>query len=95
VVKHFQTPIGTETRAQCLEEIGRLPDMVVACVGGGSNAIGIFSSFLDDQDVKLIGVEAGGEGVKTGKHCATLETGKVGVFHLLPERYRQGSIRYC
>jgi tryptophan synthase beta chain len=81
VVKHFQTPIGTETRAQCLEEIGRLPDMVVACVGGGSNAIGIFSGFVEDKDVKLIGVEAGGEGVKTGKHCATLGTGKVGVFH--------------
>ncbi len=81
VVKHFQTPIGTETRAQCLDQIGRLPDMVVACVGGGSNAIGIFSSFLDDQDVKLIGVEAGGEGVHTGKHCATLLVGKIGVFH--------------
>ncbi|RKY10891.1 MAG: tryptophan synthase subunit beta [Planctomycetota bacterium] len=81
VVKHFQSPIGTEARAQCLEEVGRLPDMVVACVGGGSNAIGIFSGFVEDKDVKLIGVEAGGEGVRTGKHCATLEIGKVGVFH--------------
>ncbi len=81
VVKHFQSPIGREARAQCLEEIGRLPDMVVACVGGGSNAIGIFSGFVDDKDVKLIGVEAGGEGVQSGKHCATLGIGKVGVFH--------------
>jgi tryptophan synthase beta chain len=81
VVKHFQSPIGTETRAQCLEEIGRLPDTVVACVGGGSNAIGIFSGFVEDKDVKLIGVEAGGEGVHTGKHCATLGIGNVGVFH--------------
>jgi tryptophan synthase beta chain len=81
VVKHFQSPIGREARAQCLDEIGRLPDMVVACVGGGSNAIGIFSSFVDDKDVKLIGIEAGGEGVKTGKHCATLGIGNVGVFH--------------
>jgi len=81
VVKHFQLPIGTETRAQCLDQIGRLPDMVVACVGGGSNAIGIFSGFIDDKDVKLIGVEAGGEGVQTGKHCATLLVGKIGVFH--------------
>ncbi len=81
VVKHFQSPIGREARAQCLEEIGRLPDMVVACVGGGSNAIGIFSGFVDDKDVKLIGIEAGGEGVQTGKHCATLGIGNVGVFH--------------
>ena len=81
VVKHFQSPIGREARAQCLEEIGRLPDMVVACVGGGSNAIGIFSGFVNDKDVKLIGIEAGGEGVKSGRHCATLGIGNVGVFH--------------
>jgi tryptophan synthase beta chain len=81
VVRHFQSPIGREARAQCIDQIGRLPDMVVACVGGGSNAIGIFSGFIDDKDVKLIGVEAGGEGVQTGKHCATLSIGKVGVFH--------------
>ncbi len=81
VVKHFQSPIGREARAQCLDEIGRLPNMVVACVGGGSNAIGIFSGFVDDKDVKLIGIEAGGEGVQTGKHCATLGIGNVGVFH--------------
>jgi len=81
IVKHFQSCIGKEARKQCLEQIGRLPDMVVACVGGGSNAIGIFSAFLDDKDVKLIGVEAGGEGVKSGKHAATLVAGRMGILH--------------
>ena len=81
VVKHFQSCIGTEARKQCLEQIGRLPDMVVACVGGGSNAIGIFSGFVDDKDVKLIGVEAGGRSVSEGKHAATLVAGRVGVLH--------------
>jgi len=81
VVKHFQSCIGTEARQQCLDQLGRLPDMVVACVGGGSNAIGIFSGFLDDKNVKLIGVEAGGQGVKTGKHAATLVAGRVGILH--------------
>lgn len=81
VVKHFQLPIGREAREQCLEKIGTLPDLVVACVGGGSNAIGIFSGFVNDKEVKLIGVEAGGKGIETGKHCATLSIGKVGVFH--------------
>jgi tryptophan synthase beta chain len=81
IVRHFQTCIGTETRQQCLEQIGRLPDMVVACVGGGSNAIGIFSGFLEDKDVKLIGVEAGGRSLSSGKHAATLVAGRVGVLH--------------
>jgi tryptophan synthase beta chain len=81
IVKHFQSVIGTETRKQCLEQIGRLPDMVVACVGGGSNAIGIFSGFVEDKDVKLIGVEAGGLGLSSGKHSATLVAGKVGILH--------------
>ncbi|MBN2129199.1 MAG: tryptophan synthase subunit beta [Sedimentisphaerales bacterium] len=81
IVKHFQSCISKEARQQCLEQIGRLPDMVVACVGGGSNAIGAFASFLDDTDVRLVGVEAGGEGVSTGKHAATLVAGKVGVLH--------------
>jgi len=81
IVKHFQSCIGREARQQCLEQIGRLPDMVVACVGGGSNAIGIFAGFLEDKDVGLIGVEAGGEGVSTGRHAATLVAGKVGVLH--------------
>jgi tryptophan synthase beta chain len=81
IVKHFQSCIGRETRGQCLEQLGRLPDMVVACVGGGSNAIGMFAGFLDDKSVRLIGVEAGGQGLHTGKHAATLCAGKVGILH--------------
>ena len=81
IVRHFQSPIGTETRAQCLEKIGKLPDIVTACVGGGSNAIGIFSGFIKDESVKLIGIEAGGKGIQTPNHCATLSVGTVGVFH--------------
>jgi tryptophan synthase beta chain len=81
IVKHFQSCIGREARQQCLEQAGRLPDMVVACVGGGSNAIGMFAGFLDDKDVRLIGVEAGGKGLKTGKHAASLSAGKVGILH--------------
>jgi tryptophan synthase beta chain len=81
IVKHFQSCIGAEARKQCLDQMGRLPDMVVACVGGGSNAIGIFAGFLEDKDVRLIGVEAGGKGVSTGKHAASLVAGKVGVLH--------------
>ena len=64
IVKHFQSCIGKEARQQCLDQIGRLPDMVVACVGGGSNAIGIFAGFIDDKDVRLVGVEAGGKGLE-------------------------------
>jgi tryptophan synthase beta chain len=81
VVRHFQSCIGREARQQCLDEIGRLPDMVVACVGGGSNAIGIFSGFLDDKEVKLIGVEAGGRSLADGRHAATLVAGQVGILH--------------
>ena len=81
VVKHFQSCIGKEARQQCLEQIGKLPDIVTACVGGGSNAIGIFSGFVDDKDVKLIGVEAGGRSVAEGKHAATLVAGRVGILH--------------
>jgi tryptophan synthase beta chain len=81
IVKHFQSCIGTEARQQCLDQIGRLPDIVVACVGGGSNAIGIFSGFVNDEDVKLIGVEAGGKGLSSGMHSATLVVGKVGILH--------------
>jgi tryptophan synthase beta chain len=81
MVKHFQSVIGKEARKQCIEQAGRLPDMIVACVGGGSNAMGIFSGFIADKDVKLIGVEAGGKGVSTGKHAATLVAGKVGILH--------------
>ncbi len=81
VVKHFQSCIGTEARQQCLDQIGKLPDMVVACVGGGSNAIGIFSGFIDDKDVRLVGVEAGGRSIESGEHAATLVAGRVGVLH--------------
>jgi tryptophan synthase beta chain len=81
IVKHFQSCIGKEARQQSLEQIGRLPDMVVACVGGGSNAIGIFSGFMDDKKVKLVGVEAGGRSLAKGLHAATLVAGKVGVLH--------------
>ncbi len=81
MVRDFQSIIGTEAREQILEKTGRLPDSVVACVGGGSNAIGIFTAFLEDKDVKLIGVEAGGEGIDSMKHAASLVKGSVGVLH--------------
>jgi len=81
LVRDFQSVIGREARAQMLEQVGRLPSSVVACVGGGSNAMGIFTAFLDDTSVRLVGVEAAGEGVKTHKHAATLSAGRPGVFH--------------
>jgi tryptophan synthase beta chain len=81
IVRDFQSVIGRETRAQILEAEGRLPDIVVACVGGGSNAIGLFHPFVEDRGVALIGVEAGGEGVETGRHAATLVAGVPGVLH--------------
>jgi tryptophan synthase beta chain len=81
LVRDFQSVIGREARAQVLEQHGRLPRTVVACVGGGSNAIGIFTAFLDDKAVELVGVEAAGEGVATHKHAATLGAGRPGVFH--------------
>ena len=81
IVKHFQSCIGKEARQQCLDQVGRLPDMVVACVGGGSNAIGIFSGFLEDKDVRLVGVEAGGRSLSSGRHAATLVAGRVGILH--------------
>lgn len=81
LVRDFQSVIGKETRTQCLEQVGRLPDVLVACVGGGSNAIGLFHPFLDDQDVRMVGVEAGGFGLETGRHAAPLNAGKVGVLH--------------
>ena len=81
IVRNFQSIIGTEARAQILAQEGRMPDMVVACVGGGSNAIGIFYPFADALDVQLIGVEAGGSGLQTGKHAATLVAGRPGVLH--------------
>jgi tryptophan synthase beta chain len=81
MVRDFQTVIGREAREQCLALLGGPPEVVVACVGGGSNAIGIFSAFIEDADVKLVGVEAGGEGIASGKHAASIVGGTVGVLH--------------
>ncbi|MDB5078831.1 MAG: tryptophan synthase, beta subunit [Chloroflexi bacterium] len=81
MVRDFQAVIGQESRRQSLEQLGRLPDYVLACVGGGSNAIGMFYPFVDDKEVRLLGVEAGGSGVASGKHSATLSAGRVGVLH--------------
>jgi len=81
IVKTYQAMIGREARKQFLEDQGKLPDAVVACVGGGSNAIGIFSAFLDDRDVKLIGVEAAGKGLESGLHCASILKGSEGILH--------------
>ena len=81
MVREFQSIIGLEARAQWLERIGTLPSIVVACVGGGSNAIGMFSAFIGDAEVRLRGVEAGGLGVESGKHAASIGGGRVGVLH--------------
>jgi tryptophan synthase beta chain len=81
MVRHFQSVIGQEARAQMLQQAGILPDYVVACVGGGSNAIGIFHAFVDDADVHLVGVEAAGRGLASGQHAATLVAGAPGVLH--------------
>jgi tryptophan synthase beta chain len=86
IVRDFQSVIGVEARRQIQEREGRLPDTVVACVGGGSNAIGIFYPFVNDADVALVGVEAGGEGLETGRHGASLSGGSIGVF--------QGALSY-
>ena len=81
IVRDFQSVIGTETRAQSLEREGRLPDYVLACVGGGSNAMGMFYAFMEDKEVQLIGIEAAGEGLNSGRHCAPLTAGTPGVLH--------------
>ena len=81
LVRDFQSVIGREARAQMLGQTGRLPDTVVACVGGGSNAMGIFHPFVPDEDVEIVGVEAGGHGLKSGAHAATLVAGREGVLH--------------
>lgn len=81
MVRQFQSVIGEETREQMLEAEGRLPDMLVAAVGGGSNAIGLFHPFLDDADVQIVGVEAGGKGLDSEEHCASLTAGSPGVLH--------------
>ena len=81
LVREFQRVISTEARAQLLDRYGRLPDAVAACVGGGSNALGIFADFIPDADVALYGFEAGGEGIESGRHAATISAGEVGVLH--------------
>jgi tryptophan synthase beta chain len=81
MVRDFQSVIGREARAQIMEETGRLPDCLVACVGGGSNAMGLFYPFKEDPDVRMIGVEAGGHGIESGQHAATLVAGAPGVLH--------------
>ena len=81
MVRDFQSVIGKETREQSLKDYQRLPDYIVACVGGGSNSMGIFYPFLNDKDVKLVGVEAAGHGLETGEHAATLAKGTLGVLH--------------
>jgi tryptophan synthase beta chain len=94
LVREFQSVIGTEARRQILEAEGRLPDLLVACVGGGSNAIGLFHPFASDRRVKFLGVEAGGRGLIPGRHAATLVKGRPGVLHgtrslLLQDRFGQ------
>lgn len=86
MVRDFQRIIGMEARAQVLDQVGRLPDAAVACVGGGSNAIGLFHAFIDDPAVRLVGYEAAGDGVETGRHAATFTGGTPGAF--------QGSYSY-
>jgi tryptophan synthase beta chain len=81
MVRDFVRGIGDEARAQSLELLGRLPDAAIACVGGGSNAIGLFAAFVPDTDVKLFGIEAGGDGYETGRHAATITAGQIGVLH--------------
>jgi tryptophan synthase beta chain len=81
MVRDFQSVIGKETRQQAMDQVQRLPDYIIACVGGGSNSMGIFYPFINDADVKLIGVEAGGQGLSTGKHAATLGAGTPGILH--------------
>lgn len=81
MVRDLTRGIGDEARAQCLDLLGGLPDAAIACVGGGSNAIGLFTAFIDDPDVRLVGIEAGGDGVGTARHAATITGGDIGVLH--------------
>ena len=81
MVRDFNAVVGRETREQCFEQVGRLPDVLIACVGGGSNAIGLFHPFLNDEKVSIYGVEAAGNGLETGRHAAPLSAGKPGVLH--------------
>ncbi|MGY3231603.1 tryptophan synthase beta chain [Luteibacter sp. HA06] len=81
MVRDFNAIVGREAREQVLEQFGRLPDVITACVGGGSNAIGLFHAFLNDHDVRIVGAEAAGDGIETGRHAASLAAGKPGVLH--------------
>ena len=94
MVRDFNAVVGRETRQQCLDDIGSLPDAIVACVGGGSNAIGLFHDLLDDPEVAIYGVEAAGDGIESGRHAAPLNAGKAGVLHgnrtyLMEDNYGQ------
>lgn len=89
IVRDFQSIIGDEVKQQIMEKEDRYPDYLIACVGGGSNAMGLFHPFLYDMDVKMIGVEAGGEGIDTGKHCASVTTGRIGVLHGMKSYFQQ------
>jgi len=81
IVRDFHSVIGEETKKQCLESFGRMPDILIACVGGGSNAMGLFHPFVNDKNIRLIGVEAAGNGINTDKHAATISKGTVGILH--------------
>lgn len=81
MVRDFQSVISREIKEQLMEKEGKLPDMVIACVGGGSNAMGAFYEFIDEKDVKLVGCEAAGRGVETEQTAATIATGRLGIFH--------------
>lgn len=91
IVRDFQSIIGIETKEQIMKAEGRLPDDIIACVGGGSNAVGIFYPFINNEEVNLIGVEAEGLGIETGKHCATLSVGEPGIFHGMKSYLLQNS----
>jgi tryptophan synthase beta subunit len=91
MVRDFQSVISKEARAQILALTGRLPAAVLACVGGGSNAMGMFYNFIGDKDVQLIGCEAAGKGIETGQHAATMATGEVGVFHGMKSYFCQNA----
>ena len=91
IVRDFQAVISEEIKEQVLELEGKLPDMVIACVGGGSNAMGAFYNFLDDEEVKLVGVEAAGKGIDTEFHAATIAKGELGIFHGMKSYFCQGN----
>jgi len=89
MVRDFQSIIGRETKRQLHEKEGRLPDILVACVGGGSNSMGLFHPFIEDREVAMIGTEAGGDGVETGRHAATFAKGSIGVLHGMKSYFLQ------